>query len=91
MQVIDNEFLDKEYEREYSVSIYSCDFAWPHKKKCIEIDGEQHQRWPDVIERDKRKDATLLTEGWDIMRIRFKDLIADTKTWIEAANIFIGE
>ncbi len=40
MRVIENEFSDKDYEREYSIGIYSIDFAWKHKKLGIEIDGE---------------------------------------------------
>ena len=91
MEVIENEFLDKSYEREYSVSIYSCDFAWPHKKKCIEIDGEQHQRFQEVIDRDARKDKKLKSEGWKVFRISWKDFYKDTKKWIELSNQFIGE
>ena len=90
MQVIENEFADKEYEREYSVSIYSCDFAWPHKKKCIEIDGSQHQRFKDVKERDKRKDEKLSAEGWEVLRIPWTEFFHDTKHWIELSNNFIG-
>jgi very-short-patch-repair endonuclease len=39
MCVIKNEFKDKNFVREYPFIKYSLDFAWPHKKICIEIDG----------------------------------------------------
>jgi len=42
MEVIKNEFFDKNYSYEHPLGIYSLDFAWIHKNKCIEIDGEQH-------------------------------------------------
>jgi|APSaa5957512535_1039671.scaffolds.fasta_scaffold14613_6 very-short-patch-repair endonuclease len=91
MDVIENEFIDKKYIREFPVSIYSCDFAWPHKKKCIEIDGQQHQRFDEVIERDKRKNKVLKKEGWDLMRISWKDFYTDTKKWIKLSKEFIEE
>lgn len=91
MEVIENEFFDKDYSREYPLSIYSCDFAWPHKKKCIEIDGEQHRRFQEVIDRDARKDKKLKSEGWEILRISWKEFCKDTKKWIELSNRFIGE
>jgi len=39
MLVIQNEFDDKEYIREYSLSIYSLDFAWEHKKSVLRLMG----------------------------------------------------
>ena len=45
MNVIKNEFEDQNYVREYPFKIYSLDFAWPEKKQCIEIDGEQLYRF----------------------------------------------
>lgn len=88
-KVIQNEFKDKDYKREYPVGIYSLDFAWIHKKKCIEIDGEQHQRFEEYIERDKRKDQFLQENGWKILRIRWKDFYDDTKKFIKIAKEFI--
>jgi len=40
MKVIENEFEDKNYTREYPFHRFSLDFAWIEKKKCIEIDGD---------------------------------------------------
>jgi very-short-patch-repair endonuclease len=90
MRVIENEFNDKNYKREFPFSIYSLDFAWVEKKKCIEIDGEQHHRFEEYRERDKRKDNTLRDSGWDILRIEWKKMFKDTKKWIKIANDFVG-
>jgi signal peptidase I len=89
MKVIDNNFSNKEYTREYPVGIYSIDFAWIESKKCIEIDGDQHQRFEEYRKRDERKDKLLKEEGWEILRIKWKDLYQDPSNWIEKSYQFI--
>lgn len=90
-KVIENEFLDKNFHPEYPVGIYSLDFAWVHKKRCIEIDGEQHERYLEYRERDSRKDKYLKDNGWEILRIKWKDMYSETKKWIEIAKKHIDE
>ena len=89
MEVIKNEFEDKDFIHEYPLGIYSLDFAWINKKKCIEIDEDQHQRFQDYIERDKRKNKYLKDHNWQVLRIVWKDMFKDTKTWIKIAKDFI--
>jgi very-short-patch-repair endonuclease len=88
-KVIENEFEDKNYTFEYPVGIYSLDFAWIKKKKVIEIDGDQHQRFEEYKERDKRKDVFLLENGWQILRISWKDMYNNTKEEIQKCKNFI--
>ena len=91
MTVISNHFYDKNYTREYSFHRFSLDFAWVEKKKCIEIDGDQHIRFEENIERDKRKDEKLKEEGWEVLRLRWKDLkYNNTQNLIQKAVNFIG-
>lgn len=89
IQVIENEFEDKQYIREYSFHQFSLDFAWPQKRKCIEIDGDQHQRFEEYKERDKRKDTLLKAEGWKVLRLIWKDVYAEPKKWIQIAKDFL--
>jgi len=89
MKVIENEFKDKNYIHEYSIGIYSLDFAWPEKKKDIEIDGDQHQRFEEYKKRDIRKDEFLLQNGWKILRIKWTDMFNNTKEEIKKCKIFI--
>lgn len=89
MKVIENEFSDKDYKREYNVGIYSLDFAWLDKKKVIEIDGDQHQRFKEYKERDQRKDKFLVEKGWEILRIKWKDMYNEPKRYIKIAKEFI--
>jgi very-short-patch-repair endonuclease len=88
-KVIENEFENKKFINEYPIGIYSIDFAWPDLKKAIEIDGEQHQRFIDYIERDIRKDEYLKQNGWKILRIKWKDIFNNSKEWIKISYDFI--
>ena len=89
IRVIENEFNDKNYQREYPFIKYSLDFAWVHKKKVIEIDGEQHERFEEYKNRDKEKDKLLKESGWKIFRIKWKDMFNNSKYWINKAKMFI--
>lgn len=89
MQVIENEFEDKNYQREFPFHRFSLDFAWIHKKKCIEIDGEQHQKDPKQQERDQNKDKLLKEDGWKLLRLDWKWVCNNTKEAIKLARDFI--
>ena len=89
MKVIENEFLNKNYTREYSIGKYSADFCWIDLKKIIEIDGDQHQRFKEYAERDKRKDNYLMSMGYSILRISWKDMFREPKKYIDIAKKFI--
>ena len=88
MRIIDNEFNDKNYIREHPFGKYSIDFAWLDKKKAIEIDGQQHEN-PDSIIHDKQKDEFIISNGWEVLRIKWKDMFNDTKKWIDISRNFI--
>jgi len=89
MKVIENEFEDKNYIREFNVGIYSIDFAWTDKKLAIEIDGQQHKRFEEYKQRDLRKDECLLENGWKVLRILWIDMYKDPHKWIKIAKDFI--
>jgi very-short-patch-repair endonuclease len=85
MQVIENNFEDRAFVREYPIGRFSIDFAWPTKKIAIEIDGEQHDR-PVQKARDLQKDQLLMREGWVLLRIRWVEMYSDPKNWIATAK-----
>lgn len=89
MSVIENEFTDKNYIREFPFSKYSIDFAWVHLKKAIEIDGEQHQRFPEYAKRDRIKDSLLEESGWSVLRLPWKAIFHNTKDSIKQMKLFI--
>jgi very-short-patch-repair endonuclease len=88
--IIEREFEDKQVVKEMPFGSFSLDFAWPHLKKCIEIDGEQHYASQEAIDRDARKDAFIDAQGWKVLRIRWKEMFADPQTYIQQAKQFIG-
>ena len=89
MKVVENEFEDKNYIREFPFHKFSLDFAWIEKKKCIEIDGDQHERFEDYKNRDKRKDILLQKEGWKILRLKWKDVCSEPTKCIQIAKDFL--
>lgn len=89
IKVIQNDFLDKEYRREVPFHRFSLDFVWFNKKKVIEIDGKQHDIDLKQKQRDIEKDRLLILEGWQILRIKWKDLCNDSKYWILVGKNFI--
>lgn len=93
MKVLKNEFgleKDKDYKMEFSFHKYSLDFAWPDKKLCIEIDGEQHEKFQEQKLRDLEKDKLLKEEGWLEIRKSWKEIFNNSKTFIEEVKIFLG-
>lgn len=90
MRVIENDFEDKNYVRELPFGRFSLDFAWVDKKICIEIDGEHHQRFEECILRDKEKDALLIQKGWKVLRVPWKSICNDTRSWIEICKSFVN-
>lgn len=90
MQVIENEFEDKNYEREFPFHRFSLDFVWKHKKCVIEIDGKQHFEDPLQKERDLEKDRLLKEEGWRELRLDWRWVCNHTKEAVKLAKDFLN-
>jgi very-short-patch-repair endonuclease len=84
IKIIENENLDKEYIREMPFHRFSLDFAWPKKKVCLEIDGEQHDKFEDQRKRDCEKDKLLREEGWLELRASWIWICNNTKEFISS-------
>ena len=91
MEIIKNNFKDTNYIKDMSMGIYYVDFAWPHKKKAIEIDGDQHIYCEKTRDRDRIKDKMLKDNGWELLRIRWKVLRTNADALAEVAKNFIGD
>ena len=88
INVIANEFEDKNYQREYRIFNYCLDFAWPHKKKYIEMDGAQHKQAKNKA-RDIERDRKICAEGWEVLRMPWDEVYKEPKLWIQKAKDFI--
>ena len=61
------------WEQEYRNGIYRYDFAIPHLKIDIEIDGGTHKN-PKVQKIDKKRDIWSESQGWHVIRFEAKDI-----------------
>ena len=93
ISVLKNEFnleCGVDYFREVPFHGYFLDFCFTERKIVIEMDGEQHTRFSDQIERDKRKDALLKDEGYTELRIPWKDCFNNPREWIDKVASLLG-
>ena len=74
------------YVRELKFHRFFLDFAWPEKKFCIEIDGEQHERFQEQKERDIKKDILLKEEGWTELRVSWSWVCKNAQRFIDAVK-----
>ena len=70
-----NELLIKEdiknYTRNLPVCGYFLDFGFKDKKIDFEVDGSQHWLDKKIIEHDKKRNQTLIDNGWTVIRMRW--------------------
>lgn len=62
--------------------------------KVIEIDGEQHydaERFPEQIERDKRKDKLLKENGFEELRLRWSLIQSDKENQVKILESFLND
>jgi very-short-patch-repair endonuclease len=56
-------------EREKRMGRWSVDLALPLHSIAVELDGEYWHSLPAMVDRDRRKDAWLMSQGWTVVRI----------------------
>ena len=61
---------------------YIVDFYAPKVKLVIEVDGSQHLE-EDHIERDKRRDAALIVQGLEILRVNNLEVLQELDAVME--------
>lgn len=80
---------DKDYKTEYFFHKQFLDFAWPERKLCIEIDGQQHERFVERKLNDAKKDENLKAENWKLLRLRWSDICNNTQEYIQQILSFL--
>lgn len=80
---------DKDYKTEYFFHKQFLDFAWPERKLCIEIDGQQHERFVERKLNDAKKDENLKAENWKLLRLRWSDICKNTQEYIQQILSFL--
>ncbi|MEW9837603.1 endonuclease domain-containing protein [Mesorhizobium marinum] len=64
------------FRRQVPIAGYIVDFACPHKRLIVEVDGCQHGR-DDDARRDSARTARLEQNGWTVLRFWNDDVIRD--------------
>jgi len=54
---------------QYPMGRYRIDIAFPQYKLAVECDGRQFHSTKEAMERDRRKDNYLRSNGWTVIRI----------------------
>ena len=83
INVFEKEGFSDQYEREMPIKIKGSmtqfvDFVFHINRIAVEIDGSQHKR-PEQIERDKRKDKWLVSNGYKVVRIPWEGVDRKSK------------
>lgn len=87
-KILENEVKDNTFVEEFHIGRWFLDFAWPHKKIYIEIDGSQHE-WPERKQNDIIKDKYCCDLGWKCLRLKWKDVCNNTQEAIKIIKNFV--
>ena len=80
---------NKDYETEYYFHKQFLDFAFPERKLCIEVDGEQHERFEDRKLMDTKKEENLKAEHWKLLRLKWSNVCNDTQFYVQQILDFL--
>ena len=50
------------------------DFAFPHRRLAIDVDGYEHHSTPDAFQRDRARQNDLVAAGWTVLRFTWADV-----------------
>ncbi len=65
------------FRRQAPIGNYIADFAWLSARIVIEVDGATHEQ-PETLERDRRKQAFLQSQGFQVFRVNDNEVIANS-------------
>ena len=79
-----------QFKRQYPVGCYFVDFYCYRAKLIIELDGSQHCE-PVEIEYDRRRTEYLQQQGFHVLRLSNRDVMARFQSVCEAINIAVRD
>ena len=80
--------LGARFRRQAPIGNYIADFAWLSARIVIEVDGATHEQ-PETIERDRRKEAFLKSQGFRVFRVNDNQVIANSPEAFSALDAAI--
>jgi len=63
--------------------IAELDFAFPHLRLCVEIDGREAHSGAIAFERDRRRQNALVLDGWTVLRFTWHQIVHEPE-WVIA-------
>jgi hypothetical protein len=66
------------------------DFAWPRRRKCIEVDGFDSHGSPEALERDLARQNLLLESGWQMRRFSARKIRNEPAAVLQDIQRFLG-
>ena len=81
--------LGLQFETEYKIGKYSCDFTLLIPKIVIEVDGTYWHSTPKRKQLDKTKDKFLSEQEWNVLRFKEKDIYQNLTKCLTRLNKYI--
>lgn len=53
----------------------------------IELDGHWHEKNPEEVEKDKKRERFLIKEGWKVLRFSGREVVRDPQKCVEEAYL----
>ena len=66
-----------EFDTQARVGRFVIDVLFPQYRLAVEFDGDYWHSLPAIVAKDKRKNAVLQDEGYDVLHVREMDFVAD--------------
>jgi hypothetical protein len=63
---------------------YEVDLLWRPDRLVVELDGREHHE--HAFERDRRRDADLLSRGWRVLRLTWRQVVNDPAWVVEVIS-----
>ena len=68
---------------QYEVSRYRIDFALPHQKVAIELDGHEYHKTKEQRTKDAQRERYLQKHGWQVIRFTGSEVYQDVNRCVQ--------
>jgi hypothetical protein len=67
------------------------DFTWPPIRLAVETDGWRFHRTRAAVERDRAKEARLVTAGWRVLRFTWRQVVSEPDVVVAALTACLSD
>lgn len=69
---------------------FNVDCLWPERRLIVELDGGAVHRTAQAFEADRKRDRVLAAEGWQVIRVTWRQLRDEAESVIDDVRTAIG-